>query len=89
MEALIRGDYYATQGPQFIEIVREEEEIRVRCSADVTEAFIYTNWIWCPDRYQKVTGGSFRYSVTPNDRYVRIEIRDGEGRRAWCSPFSV
>ena len=89
MEALIRGDYYATQGPQFTEIVREEEEIRVRCSADVTEAFIYTNWIWCPDRYQKVTGGSFRYSVTPNDRYVRIEIRDGEGRRAWCSPFSV
>ena len=92
MEALRKGNFYASCGPRFhsIEFDPETGTIDVECSRDVQEIVFKSNTPW-PDRgYQRIGGsGRASYRVMYEDRYVRIELIDDKGRKAWCSPFAV
>lgn len=92
MEALRKGNFYASCGPRFhsIEFDPETGNIDVECSRDVQEIVFKSNTPW-PDRgYQRIGGsGRASYRVMYEDRYVRIELIDDKGRKAWCSPFAV
>jgi hypothetical protein len=87
-EAIRTENFYASQGPRFESVEIGEGTVRVRCPQVETMIF-YSNTVWCDDRV--VTGGTrgADYRIQPTDRYVRVELIDAEGRRAWTSPFAV
>ena len=90
MEALRKGRFYATTGPQIQQIeYKKNGEIIVRCSPADTIIF-YSDSPWSNGRVvirENMTECS--YNVQELDHYVRIEVRDKAGRRAWSSPVKV
>ena len=92
MEALRRGNFYASCGPRFhsIEYDVESGEITAECSRDVQAVVFKSNTPWPDGSYQEIGGkGRASYQIMFQDRFVRIELIDGNGRKAWCSPFAV
>lgn len=87
-QAIAEGHFYASQGPRFRSVIFANGRVEVRCSPVETVVF-YSNTVWCRDRV--TTGGveSASYEVQSTDRYVRVELRDRNGNRAWTSPFPV
>lgn len=88
MQALRNGDFYASQGPRFTSIRVGDGKVEVGFTGAETAVF-YSNCVWCQDRVAQNCGGFASYRLNPVDRYVRVELRDAAGRRAWCSPFVV
>ena len=90
MDALRAGRFYATTGPRLEQIeYRDGREILVRCSPAESVVF-YSNAPWAEGRV--VSGHGMTecgYTVQRYDRFVRIEVRDAAGRKAWSSPFAV
>lgn len=85
MSALRKGDFYASQGPR-LQVWREGDSVKVACSP-VEEIVYYTARVWTPNRSQTGEGLTHgEYPVTAADRFVRVEVRDAEGRYAW-SPY--
>lgn len=87
-QALAAGDFYASQGPEFYRVDYEDGVVTVECSP-VERVVFLSNTVWSPDRLVQGGGGRATYRVEPTDRYVRVELVDFYGRRAWCSPFAV
>jgi hypothetical protein len=87
-KALREGNFYASQGPRFESVSCDGKTVEVRCSEVETVVF-YSNTVWCDDRV--TTGGvnSATYQIKHTDTYVRIELIDAEGNRAWSSPMTV
>ena len=92
MEAIKRGNFYASLGPRFhgIDYDMESGLVSVECSRDVEAVVFKSNTPW-PDRgYQEIGGrGRAEYQIMYEDRFVRIELIDRNGRKAWSSPFAV
>lgn len=90
MEALRAGRFYATTGPEIHQIEnRNNQEILVHCSPAEAVIF-YSDSPWADGRAVIRHGiTEFSYLVQKNDRFIRIEVRDAAGRKAWSSPFSV
>ena len=92
MDALRKGNFYASMGPRFhsIDYDPESGEVTVECSRDVQAVVFKSNTPW-PDRgYQKIDGrGRAMYLAMREDRFVRIELIEKEDKKAWCSPFAV
>ena len=92
MEALRKGNFYASCGPRFHSIDYDPEQglVTVKCSKDVQSVVFKSNTPWPDDAFQEIAGsGRASYQVLQSDRFVRIELFDREGRKAWCSPFAV
>ena len=92
MDAFKRGNFYASCGPRFrsIDFNPETGEVTVECSKDVEAVVFKSNTPWPDGGYQEINGkGRASYRIMYEDRYVRIELIDRNGSKAWCSPFSV
>ena len=90
LDALRLGRFYATQGPEIrqIELI-ENRELIVHCSPADTVIF-YSNTPSVKERVRFGRGITESvYTIHPTDRFVRVEIRDATGRKAWSSPVSV
>ncbi len=86
MQALREGAFYSTTGP-LIEEVEVGEEIRVRTSPVQQINFMADSWHGRPTLAP--AGETICEAVfTPrgDERYLRIEVCDAEGRRAWTNP---
>lgn len=87
LDAIKRGDFYATQGPS-VEISFEDGEVRVKCSP-VESVTYFTDTVWCDNRNDighGITSSSFKVG---RETFVRAEVCDKEGRRAWSPYVSV
>ncbi len=82
------GNFYATQGPLFQAIRMSDDVVEVECSSVETIVF-YSNTVWCEDRVVEGGADYASYRIKPTDKYVRIELIDSMGRRAWNSPLAV
>lgn len=89
MEALRDGNFYASQGPKFTDVRYDAEKAEITCSEDVTQIIVYSNTAWVDERVFDNPKGKVLYRFSPLDRYIRVELIDGKGRKAWCSPFLV
>ena len=92
VEALKRGNFYASCGPRFhsIDYDPESGEVTVECSRDVEAVVFKSNTPWPDGGYQEIGGkGRASYQIMYEDRFVRIELIDRNGRKAWSSPFAV
>jgi hypothetical protein len=87
LEALKRGDYYASQGPEIHDIAVDSDHITVACSPASSiigvDAGVGSH---------RVHGGDLRRARLPleafaSDGYIRITVVDGHGRRAWSNPI--
>ena len=88
LSAIRKCDFYATMGPE-IHIERKEDKIVCRCSECVKIVF-HTSSAWCPDRVykgEKLTQAE--YTVKNIDKWVRAEVTDKDGKRAWSNIIRV
>ena len=90
MAALKAGRFYATTGPQIYQIEnKNNQEIIVHCSPAEAVIF-YSDCPWAAGRAVIKSGMTeCSYFIQKNDHFVRTEIRDAGGRRAWSAPIKV
>lgn len=90
MEALRLGRFYATTGPQIYQIEnKNNQEIVVHCSPAESIIF-YSDCPWAAGRAIIRSGMTeCNYFIQKKDHFVRIEVRDAAGRKAWSSPIKV
>ena len=92
MDALRKGNFYASLGPRFHSIDYDPESgvVSVECSRDVQAVVFKSNTPWPDGGYQEIGGkGRAEYQIMYEDRFVRVELIDRNGRKAWSSPFAV
>ena len=87
LEALRAGRYYATQGP-VLDARREGNEIVVDCSPAESVVF-FTDKVW--ERRRAIVGENITHAAfeLKDQAFVRVEIRDKEGRFAWSQYFDL
>ena len=90
MNALKGGRFYGTTGPLIHQIEnRNNQEIIVHCSPAESVIF-YSNSPWAPGRSViKHDITECNYFVQKNERFIRVEVRDSAGKKAWSAPFKV
>ena len=87
--ALKRGSFYASQGPQFIEAELTDTELIVRTSP-VSRCTFISNLVWVAGRCRMGEGMVENvYRLQPGETFIRCEIEDSAGRRAWLSPVRL
>ena len=81
--ALQRGSIYATNGP-LVEFMVDQGVIRAILQQPADIAFIdfAGNTV-----YEVINGLSARYRPTGKAGFIRVEITDGAGKKAWSQPF--
>ena len=89
LDAIQNGDFYASQGPKIYSIAVEDDRIHLKCSPEVKTVVFNSYMPWAAERVQEVTDGEAFYRYSEQDRYIRIELLDQEGRMAWSSPYPV
>ena len=86
LDALRRGDFYATQGPH---LSAEIEDGRLIIdTSPVSYIGTLSNLSWGRDRV--VRGSSLthhEYVINPNEKWVRVEVCDEHGKKAWSNIF--
>lgn len=90
MNATEKGDFYASQGPRF-SLRREDNLLLVSCpDTPVERVTFFSDRVYVPDRVTRGKGlTQARYTVKPDDHFVRVELTDEKGRMAWSSPVDV
>lgn len=87
LSALREGRFYATQGPQFRGIAVEDGQITVETSP-VSRVTFCSNLYWVADRCRQGEGLTREtYAIQPGERYVRVQLTDQDGKKAWSSPI--
>lgn len=95
VEALKKGDFYATQGPQFsYEWDPETLTCRVECTPaiDITffsDAAFVGHRVFSEARGDGELQTEATYVCQKNETFLRFEITDFLGRKAWGSPIKV
>ena len=88
MEAIRAGDFYATMGPS-VSLTVEGGEAVVTCSPAAQVEF-YSDAVWNDKRVTQGVGiTTARCRLLPFETFVRAEVVDSEGRRAFSSPVRV
>ena len=84
--AIRRADFYATQGPE-LRVIREGKKLIIDTSPCVVIGTL-SNLSWDRDRVlrgDEIT--HFEYEIRENEKWVRVEARDKNGKRAWSNIF--
>jgi predicted metal-dependent phosphoesterase TrpH len=89
-DALRRGQWYATNGPEIHDVRLAGSTVSVRTSPARAVSFIARS----PDgkRFAAKEGRSIEtaeYEIKGTETYLRIEVEDAEGRRAFTNPMYV
>jgi hypothetical protein len=83
-----RGNFYASQGPEFKTIEYSANNVKVETSPAAYVRLIgprmANNWIRA-DENEPVLQAEFQ--LPPDWPYARLEIEDKEGKRAWSNPL--
>lgn len=89
-EAMLRGSFYSSSGPEIYDYQVEGEEIVIRCSPVSRINFI------AYERRGRVflaregeTISEARYPMYGDETFVRVECIDERGRTAWTNPIFV
>ena len=96
LAAIRRGEFYSSQGPRMeVRFDREAGKVLVDCPAeDRAVTFVYfTDAAWTGHRSDTAQPGGClthgEFALTGRETFVRVEVRDEEGRRAWAQTVDV
>jgi len=87
MDALRKGCFYASTGPTIEDARLEDGRLKVRCSPAKEIHFVgrrSTGRVFYADG-EPLTSAEAQFS--PMLDYLRVEVVDGNGNRAWTNPF--
>lgn len=85
MAALIKGDFYASQGPEIYEISLEDKILNISCSPAKT-IVVYTMGRKCYIKHgENMQGASFELSG--DEGYIRIMCRNADNKDASSNAF--
>lgn len=88
MEALRIGAFYSTLGPEIMSINLADNEISVKCSA--AQSIVFKSECSHGRRILAPAGellSEATYSIPEDTKYVRVEVTDETGKKAWSNPF--
>ena len=88
LDSVMNGNFYATQGPE-VHMWIEDDEAVVQCSPVCDIAF-FSNCVYCKDR--AVRGSNLteaRYKINKEERFLRCEVTDQTGKRAWTNMIPI
>ncbi len=88
LRALRNGHFYSSSGPEIGDFCVENGVARLHCSEATTINFVGDTQWGFQRRAQPgrtITGAEYRLSG--NERYLRAECIDAEGRMAWTNPI--
>ncbi len=91
LEALKRGDFFSTQGPKFKTIEVTSDTIRIESTPVVQirwRTFGHVGFVDHALKGSTITGSSLPKWFVPNI-FVRIELIDQHGKKAWSNPFYI
>ncbi len=84
LQALKAGKYYSSQGPH-LEVRREGNKIICECSPCQKIAFM-SNCSYAPDRMLRADQLHYaEYEINDFEKWIRVEITDCFGNRAWSN----
>ncbi|MBQ9107050.1 MAG: CehA/McbA family metallohydrolase [Clostridia bacterium] len=87
IEAIKKGDYYASQGPDLQ--VRFDGKVIVECSP-CSIIGVLSNLAWTPDRVLRGEDLThFEYTIKKNEKWVRVEVVNADGKRAWSNVVAL
>lgn len=86
--AIAQGRFYASRGPQIHQISLADGIFTVECSP-CEQAIFYSNTVWSDYRVTRRSATRYTYAIEPKDTFVRVELTDEEGRKAWSSPWML
>ena len=89
LSALAQGHVYASQGPRITEMRFSDGVLSLSCSP-CRQIIFFSNMFY--GRGRVITGAGITqaaYQVQPAETFVRVEITDEQGLRAWSSPIPV
>ncbi len=75
--------FYATQGPE-IHLLRDGNDFVVKCSP-CSEINFLSNITWCKRVFTGNGITEARYTPVENETFIRAEVTDANGRRAWSN----
>lgn len=85
VRAIRAGRFYATQGPEVHLIKTAPDKVKVICSPCEKVVF-QTNTVWVPGRILRGEGIiEAEYCKFGPDKYVRVEVTDADGKKAWSN----
>ena len=88
LNAIRKGDFYATQGPE-VHLRVEGDEAVIDCSP-CREIAVFSDAVWVDHRM--IVGENLtqvRVPIVKYEHFIRAEVTDGEGRRAWTNCTAV
>lgn len=89
LTALREGKFYASQGPEFLDVELTDGKLIVHTSP-VSVCTFSSNKYWVKGRCRTGEGMTENiYEIQPGEKFVRCEIADEQGRRAWLSPIDL
>ena len=90
MEALRTGCFYASCGPVIEDLRIKDGKVILRCSPVVEVHFVCASWrgrSYFADEGEDITRAEF--TLRENAKFVRVEVVDRRGKRAWTNPLTV
>ncbi len=87
-QALLDGNFYASDGPEIYELWVEDRTIHVKCSDAKKIEFIASNRT--PKRFRAQGGEYLNYAcaeIHPDAKYVRVVVTDPEGEHASTNAY--
>lgn len=93
LDSMLSGAFYSSQGPSLFRVAVEVGQIQVECSPAVELRAVADGVgsgevLFSPKPKTDWTLNFGKWGTQPK-RYLRIEIKDSEGRLAWTNPFFV
>ena len=88
MEALRTGAFYSTMGPEITDLTLEDKALTAKCSpaqSIVFKAQCSHGQRILPPKGELLTEAT--YNIPESVKYVRVEITDETGKKAWSNPF--
>ena len=86
LDALRAGKFYASRGPRIHNVVRERRTFTVDCD-EGTVVFL-SNACWSSGRvFENCTHAE--YTAKDNESWIRVEVVDKNGRKAWTGVYSL
>ncbi len=88
LAAIKAGDFYASTGPDFLNIQCDGQTLRVRCSPVASVAFTGQSWLGRvvrpPKGQETLTEAEY---VISEEQFIRVTLTDAAGRMAWSQPL--
>jgi predicted metal-dependent phosphoesterase TrpH len=85
--AIKNGKFYASQGPE-VHAYKEGDEIVVKCSPCSEIAFL-SDWVWSARIFVGENLTEARYKTVSQENYVRVQVKDKEGKLAWTNSIKI